>query len=95
MAKMKILGSIANISTKRPKSALIIVGIIFISFSVLALRIRLDVDLNNMVHKGDPSFSYVFDSLQRFGGVDRAFIAIENTNKIDPESHRIPEKRSK
>ncbi len=79
MSLTSILERLAQIITRRPMITLCVTVSIYILLSLLALRIRIDVDFTSMVPQEDPSIKHVFQTMNHFGSLDRVFIAFENT----------------
>ena len=79
MSQPRILEKLANITTTRPALTLCVTVTVYLLFSLLALSIKIDVDFSSMVPQEDPSVAHVFDTIEYFGSVDRAFVALENT----------------
>ena len=78
MAESKLLNVLATACTKRPYLSLIGTVCIYMLLALLALRIEIDVDFTSMIPREDPAVAHVFDTVEHFGSVDRAFLAIEN-----------------
>lgn len=91
MQQSSILKRLAQVTTRRPLLTLCGTVAVYLLLSLLALRIEIDVDFTSMVPREDPSIRHVFNTIDYFGSVDRAFIALEDTRAATDPNANIDE----